>query len=265
MIGLVLVACTLPLLSLTRSYRSAIAFFLLGGSAMALVITPSLAYMAEATSSAGVGSFGVGYGLYNMAWGAGLLGGPALGGFLFERIGFRRSDAGVGASPAGRHVRALESTISDIPLQGARMKRVTAVSALTLVACLLSTPSIRADVRADEKIARRVRRHARPHGEHLRRQGGARRHDVDGRRQRRPQGHAQRPTTGQIIDLGEEKIYDLDLKRKSYTVTTFAELRRRMEEAQEEGGRERAERAAEGTDQAGAGAAPKTRSRSTST
>ena len=30
------------------------------------------------------------YGLYNVAWGVGLLGGPALGGFLFERIGFQR-------------------------------------------------------------------------------------------------------------------------------------------------------------------------------
>jgi hypothetical protein len=37
--------------------------------------------------------------------------------------------------------------------------------------------------------------------------------------------------TGQIIDLAEEKVYDLDLKKKAYTVTTFAELRRRMEEA----------------------------------
>ena len=37
--------------------------------------------------------------------------------------------------------------------------------------------------------------------------------------------------TGQIIDLGEEKVYDLDLKKKNYKVTTFAELRRRMEEA----------------------------------
>src|SRR5579872_1003855 len=37
--------------------------------------------------------------------------------------------------------------------------------------------------------------------------------------------------TGQIIDLGEEKIYDLDLKKKTYRVTTFDELRRRMEEA----------------------------------
>jgi hypothetical protein len=37
--------------------------------------------------------------------------------------------------------------------------------------------------------------------------------------------------TGQIVDLGEEKIYDLDIRRKTYKVTTFAELRRRMEEA----------------------------------
>lgn len=39
--------------------------------------------------------------------------------------------------------------------------------------------------------------------------------------------------TGQIIDLDEEKIYELDLKGKSYKVTTFAEMRRRMEEARE--------------------------------
>lgn len=38
--------------------------------------------------------------------------------------------------------------------------------------------------------------------------------------------------TGQIVDLTEEKVYDLDLRKKSYKVTTFAELRRRMEEAQ---------------------------------
>jgi hypothetical protein len=37
---------------------------------------------------------------------------------------------------------------------------------------------------------------------------------------------------GQIIDLSEEKVYDLDIKKKTYTVTTFAEIRKRMEEAQ---------------------------------
>ncbi len=47
--------------------------------------------------------------------------------------------------------------------------------------------------------------------------------------------------TGQIIDLTEEKIYDLDIKKKTYTVTTFAELRKQMEEARrdaEKGARE---------------------------
>ncbi|HEY7447194.1 MAG TPA: hypothetical protein VH702_03540 [Vicinamibacterales bacterium] len=39
-------------------------------------------------------------------------------------------------------------------------------------------------------------------------------------------------TNGQIIDLAEEKVYDLDIKRKAYTVTTFEELRRRLKEAQ---------------------------------
>ncbi len=38
-------------------------------------------------------------------------------------------------------------------------------------------------------------------------------------------------TTGQIIDLAEEKIYTLDMRKKTYTVTTFAELRQKMEEA----------------------------------
>lgn len=38
---------------------------------------------------------------------------------------------------------------------------------------------------------------------------------------------------GQIIDIGEEKIYDLDVKKKEYRVTTFEELRRRMKEEQE--------------------------------
>jgi hypothetical protein len=41
-------------------------------------------------------------------------------------------------------------------------------------------------------------------------------------------------TTGQIIDLSEEKIYDLDMKNKTYKVTTFAELRAEMEKARRE-------------------------------
>jgi hypothetical protein len=40
-------------------------------------------------------------------------------------------------------------------------------------------------------------------------------------------------TTGRIVDLSEEKVYDLDMQKKTYTVTTFEELRRRMREAEE--------------------------------
>jgi DHA1 family solute carrier family 18 vesicular amine transporter 1/2 len=89
MLGLVMAACTLPPLGFAWSYGSALALFILTAASSTFIITPSLTYMGEATSNAGVRSFGVAYGLYNLAWGAGLLGGPALGGFLFERIGFR--------------------------------------------------------------------------------------------------------------------------------------------------------------------------------
>ncbi len=40
-------------------------------------------------------------------------------------------------------------------------------------------------------------------------------------------------TTGQIVDLSEEKVYEMDLKKKTYAVITFDEIRRRMREAQE--------------------------------
>ncbi|MCM3880038.1 MAG: hypothetical protein ND807_08020, partial [Vicinamibacterales bacterium] len=53
-----------------------------------MVVTPSLAYVAAAASEAGVESYGVVYGVYNVAWAIGLMAGPAAGGFLLERIGF---------------------------------------------------------------------------------------------------------------------------------------------------------------------------------
>src|SRR5471030_3075588 len=38
--------------------------------------------------------------------------------------------------------------------------------------------------------------------------------------------------TGQIIDLTEQKIYRLDMKKKEYSVTTFDELRQQFAKAQ---------------------------------
>jgi hypothetical protein len=52
-------------------------------------------------------------------------------------------------------------------------------------------------------------------------------------------------TTGQIIDLAEEKIYDLDVKKKTYRVTTFAELRQQMENAKREAEKSAREQASE--------------------
>ena len=56
--------------------------------AVAMFVTPSLTYMAEAISYAGPKSFGVAYGLYNFAWALGILMGPSFGGFVYERSGF---------------------------------------------------------------------------------------------------------------------------------------------------------------------------------
>jgi hypothetical protein len=51
-------------------------------------------------------------------------------------------------------------------------------------------------------------------------------------------------STARLVDLKEEKVYELDLKKKTYTVTTFAEMRQQLKEAQEKAQRD-AEKAAQ--------------------
>jgi len=101
---------------------------------------------------------------------------------------------------------------------------------LGLTGLVLSSYSIRADVRADEKtrveLAGMLGRMMNLFGGKAAREGVTSSVAVKGDRKA-----TLNDTTGQIIDLAEEKIYDLDLKKKTYKVTTFAELRRRMEEA----------------------------------
>jgi hypothetical protein len=50
---------------------------------------------------------------------------------------------------------------------------------------------------------------------------------------------------GQIIDLAEQKVYNLDLKKKNYEVVTFDEMRRRFQEAQEKASKAAKENAKE--------------------
>ena len=111
------------------------------------------------------------------------------------------------------------------------MNRTRFAVALTLSCLVPSAYSLRADVRADQKshveFAGVLGRMTNMFGGKAAREGVSSSVAVKGDRKA-----TMNDATGQIIDLAEEKIYDLDLKKKSYKVTTFAELRRRMEEAQ---------------------------------
>jgi hypothetical protein len=111
------------------------------------------------------------------------------------------------------------------------MRRARSIAALTLGAVLLSTYSIRADVKSDEKtkveLGGMLGGVMKMFGGRAAREGVVSTVIVKG--DRKVMVHEDNQ---QIIDLGEEKIYDVDLKKKSYKVTTFAELRRQFEEAQ---------------------------------
>jgi hypothetical protein len=106
--------------------------------------------------------------------------------------------------------------------------RVTILSFALLIA---AAPALKADVRSDEKsrveFAGMLGRMYNMFGGKTAREGLNLTIAVKGDRKA-----TLNDQTGQIVDLGEEKVYDLDLKKKTYKVTTFAELRRRMEEAQ---------------------------------
>ena len=56
---------------------------------LGLIVTPSLAHISGAAEAAGLESYGVVYGLYNVAWSIGVMFGPAIGGWIYDRAGFR--------------------------------------------------------------------------------------------------------------------------------------------------------------------------------
>ncbi|MBM3772522.1 MAG: MFS transporter [Acidimicrobiia bacterium] len=87
-LGLVAASAVMPFMPRADTYGEAVAVFLVQAGTLSMIVTPSLTYMAEAGARAGAPSFGVSYGLYNFAWGGGLLTGPALGGAAYDWIGF---------------------------------------------------------------------------------------------------------------------------------------------------------------------------------
>jgi hypothetical protein len=111
-----------------------------------------------------------------------------------------------------------------------------------MAALAIASQVVRAEVRADEKthveFAGVLGRVVNIFGGKAAREGVSTTVAVKGDRKA-----TMTENTGQIIDLAEEKVYDLDLRKKTYKVTTFDELRRRMEEsrkrAEEDAARER--------------------------
>jgi hypothetical protein len=63
---------------------------------------------------------------------------------------------------------------------------------------------------------------------------------------------------GQIVDLAEEKVYELDPKKKTYTVTTFAELKAKLEEQRAKAEKEAAEAQKKASDDKESSDAPAT-------
>ena len=122
------------------------------------------------------------------------------------------------------------------------MNRSRSAVAVAAVLALLSTQALRADVRSEQKtkfqLAGALGKVVNFFGGSAARDGVTSTVAVKGNRMMTTSG----TTTGQIIDLGEEKVYELDLRKKTYTVAAFADLRRAMEEgrkkAEEEAKRE---------------------------
>src|SRR5438128_1477527 len=96
--------------------------------------------------------------------------------------------------------------------------------AMVLAVVAMSTPTLFADVRADEKtrveFAGMIGKMMNLFGGKSAREGVVSTIAIKGDR-KATMGDA----TGQIVDLGEEKVYELDLKKKTYKVATFDELR----------------------------------------
>ena len=107
-------------------------------------------------------------------------------------------------------------------------RRLAAV--LTIALLIVFGHSLRADVKSDQKSLVKFEgmlgRVVNLFGGKAAREGVGTSVAVKGDRK-----SSMSDTAGQIIDLKEEKIYDVDIRKKTYKVITFAELRKRMEEA----------------------------------
>jgi hypothetical protein len=112
------------------------------------------------------------------------------------------------------------------------MKHTLTVPALALALALSAIPALHADVKTEQKnlvtFGGMLGRMMNLFGGRAAKEGTVATDAVSADRTMT----ATTDTTGRIIDLKEEKIYDLDMRKKTYTVTTFDELRKKIEESE---------------------------------
>ncbi len=117
------------------------------------------------------------------------------------------------------------------------MKRLSLLVLFAIALCWTSAPSVRADVKTQEKglvkFEGMLGRMVNLFGGKAAKEGIVSNVAVKGNRKASLTDNG-----GQIIDLGEEKVYELDARKKTYTVTTFEEIRQRIREAQEKAAKE---------------------------
>lgn len=113
------------------------------------------------------------------------------------------------------------------------MKRLSAWMIVVVGICALAAPVVRADVKTREntlvKFEGLLGGTFRLFGGKAAKEGITSSVAVKGARKA-----SITDTTGEIIDLGEQKVYRLDLKKKEYTVVTFADLRKEWENTKAE-------------------------------
>lgn len=108
------------------------------------------------------------------------------------------------------------------------MKRSLILAALSLTAVAVLAPALRADVKTTEKTTFKLEgmlgRFIRGGGE-----GVTSTVALKG-----PRKLSMNDTTGEIIDLVEQKVYRIDVKKKEYKVVTFEQLRKEWLDTQKE-------------------------------
>ena len=112
------------------------------------------------------------------------------------------------------------------------MRRVTLSVAVVVCGLTLASSTLMADVRSDQRVKFQLGgamgKLVNLFGGKGAREGVTSMVALKGSRKA-----TMNESTGQIVDLAEEKVYDLNLKNKTYTVTTFAQIRKQMEDAKE--------------------------------